>query len=228
MLGSARVRRQIFAFLLLTAGCYGIIALGRGVFFQPGAVALIRAERFQYVGPMALTLTLCAALAGVGSRRILSEGVKTTSLFLWLAAVLLLELRIGTPINHYTAVRREAQTVVSTLRKAIESAPRGEDLYFENRLFRGSGQILTSPTIFPGWAGIFTIFFPDNRVDGKQVHFIIDNEEAVAIARRGQRTADLVVSPAEARARNAKPIDLPWPAKKKDAGGRKQEPAESR
>jgi hypothetical protein len=222
--GPTLVRRQVLAFLLLTAGCYGMIALGRGVFFASEArLGLIRSERFQYMGQLALTVTFCTALAGLGSWRVLSERIKTISLLVWLVAVVLLELRIGTPIDHYAAARRETNLAVWTLRSAIESAP-VNDLYFENRPFRGVGHLLASPTLFPGWAGIFTIFFPSNRVDGKQIHFIVDNDEAVSIARRGRRTADLIVSPDEARQRDARPIELQWPVKKNSGcQGQKQD-----
>lgn len=215
--GSAEARRQTLAFVLLAAGSYGIIAMGRGVFFGTAPLGLIRAERFQYVGPMALALALCAALAGMGRWRAIPDAAKTGLLAAWLLVVGFLEIRVGTPIDHHAAARRETNAIVSILRRRIRSASPGEDLYFVNRPFHGAGQLIVSPTMFPGWAGVFTLFFPANRVDGKQVHFILDDDEAVSIARRGRRTADLIVDPDEVRERNAEPIDL-----RRRLGGKKR------
>lgn len=48
-------------------------------------------------------------------------------------------------------------------------------------------------TLFPGWAGVFTIFFDDNVVDGRRVVFSDPDPKVIAAAGRGRRTASLLV-----------------------------------
>jgi hypothetical protein len=73
-------------------------------------------------------------------------------------------------------------------------------VYIPNKLFLSVGPMIAAdPVTFPGWAAIFTIFFPSNVVDGKRVHFIVNHPEAVAAAMRGRRTAELVIGPDQVR-----------------------------
>jgi hypothetical protein len=55
--------------------------------------------------------------------------------------------------------------------------------------------MLVTPDAFPGWAAAFVIFFPDDTVEGRRVHFVVSTPEELAAARDGRRMADLLVAP---------------------------------
>ena len=93
----------------------------------------------------------------------------------------------------------------------IEASPPGSDVYIENRTFVYVGVLLRKMTIFPGWAGIFTIFFPENTVGGRRVYFVSE-EAVIASARHGRRTASLLVASAPALNPNAEPAAAVAPA----------------
>jgi len=52
--------------------------------------------------------------------------------------------------------------------------------------------------LFPGWAGVFTLFFPSNVVDGRRVDFVVADPTVIEAHRSGKRTAGLLVPPASA------------------------------
>ncbi len=193
-------RRQIFACLLLALSCYGIIASGRGWFLNEGArVGLIRSERFQYVGMGMLSLALCIALARLAEwRRLRMRPAVATALVLaWLAATAVGYLRLRPPIRHFPAARRETAMVVAALRARLAAAPPGADVYIDNQPFRAVGPLLSSPTLFPGWAGVFAIVYPDNVVDGRRVYFVVPDATMLPVARRGRRATTLLLGPDE-------------------------------
>ena len=53
------------------------------------------------------------------------------------------------------------------------------------------------PVVFPGWAGIFTIYYPDNIVDGKRVVFVEPDPLVREWAQKGRRSRTLLIPPAE-------------------------------
>ena len=119
---------------------------------------------------------------------------------LWIAvailavALLIGQLRWGAPIVHYDWARQETETTVAAIRTAIDSAAPGADVYIENRPFAAIGGMLQRRLdLFPGWAGVFVIFFPENVVDGRRVRFI-SAPEVVAATHHGVRTATLLVT----------------------------------
>jgi hypothetical protein len=194
--GPQAVRRQILAALLLAAGCYGMIASGRGWLFNDAArLSMIRSERFQYVGTAMLSLALCVALARIVGRSRTAVGIGL--LAAWVIGSVVVWARLRPPINHFLYARRESAQVVAGLRQRLAAAPAGADVYIDNQPFRSVGELLLSPTLFPGSAGVFAIFFPENVVDGRRVFFVVPEVDALPLARRGRRATSLLVAPGE-------------------------------
>jgi len=60
-----------------------------------------------------------------------------------------------------------------------------------NRVFPPVGMHV----FFPGWAALFTIYYPRDVVDGRRVFFIEPNSMALEFARKGWRSRTLLVPP---------------------------------
>jgi hypothetical protein len=79
------------------------------------------------------------------------------------------------------------------MRALIAAQPAGSTVTIANRTFFSVGNQWIPPTLFPGWAGVFTIFFDENVVDGRHVVFSEPDPKVIAAAARGRRTASLLV-----------------------------------
>jgi hypothetical protein len=79
------------------------------------------------------------------------------------------------------------------MRGAIDGTPAGETVVIANR-----GVATTAmPVVFPGWAGLFVIYYPDNIVDGKRVVFVERDPLVREWAQKGRRSRTLLVPPPE-------------------------------
>ena len=207
--GSARSRRYTLACLLLMLGCYALIAVGRQNFY-PSNPGLAGSDRYYYVGALVTVLALCIAVAEA-ARHIRDRGlaafddrpvgrrldaIATAVLVAWASALMAVRLAYGPAINHHDAARRETAAVVQQVRQAVAAAPPGADVYIENRPFRAMGPIFVHAAAFPGFAGVFVIFFPDNVVDGRRVYFVEPEQRYFAPANGGRRSATLLVASA--------------------------------
>ena len=193
--GPRPARRKILACLLLAIGCYGSIGAGRGWFLtEYNDLPFIRSERYQYAGMSMLAVAFCIAVARLGEWRRLRPAVSIGLVIAWLGITIGLHARLPHPIVHYTWVRRETEMIVTVLRQRIAAAPPGADVYIDNQRFRSMELRWLDRDQFPGWAGVFAIFFPDNVVDGRRVYFVWGDPDGLRIARRGRRTATLLVS----------------------------------
>jgi hypothetical protein len=190
-------RRQLAALLVFAVAAYGIIAAGRGMFRTPANGAWMAiTPRFHYVGTVPLAVALCLALATLAQRFGLGPRLATSALLAWIAVSVLVSAR-GTIVTRRSpglVARTETARALADIRAAIDAAPPGDAVYLDNRPFRGVGPMLVrAPQLFPGWAGLFTIFFPANVVDGRRVFFVDPNPEVIAAAEKGRRTASLLV-----------------------------------
>jgi hypothetical protein len=127
--------------------------------------------------------------------RTLRPGQKQVVLALSLTLVVGSRMVFGQPIDHHDLARRLTLQAVSRIYRLIREAP-GPNVYisFPKQPFRGVGPMLIGKNhLFPGWAALFIIFFPDNVVDGKRVWFAVDDPRIIFAAARGLRTQDLFV-----------------------------------
>jgi hypothetical protein len=199
--GGATVRKRILAALLIALACYGIVAAGR-VNSREGREALVQTGRYQYVAQLGLALTLCLVIGALTERSRIRPGTKNAVLLGWLALAALSYNRLGAQIDHHQSERREAQQTVAAINKQIAAAPPGQDVYIVNKRFNSVGPLFVNlPARFPGWAAVFSIYFPANVVDGRRIYFVDRNPNVIDAAGYGRRTATLLVA--------APPRDLP-------------------
>lgn len=195
--GPAPAKRQVAACLLLVAGSYALVGLGRGIMVGPGLKPemLYRAARYHYFGPMLMAIALCTMLGCVRGLRSLQPAQKATLLALSLVLVGGSRIVFGESIDHHDMARRRTLSAVSRFYRQIRQAP-GPDVYipYPKQPFRGVGpMLLRKPLAFPGWAAVFIIFFPENVVDGKRVWFAVNDPYIIFATARGRRTKDLFI-----------------------------------
>jgi hypothetical protein len=83
----------------------------------------------------------------------------------------------------------------------MESRAPGETVYIVNRNFPGLPALAVPFILFPGLAGLFVAFHPENTVDGRRVYFIERRPTVIETFRRGLRTGDLFLPSAPAPTR---------------------------
>jgi hypothetical protein len=193
----APARRRLLALALLLAGAYGAVALGRAGFaeFYGGPMYWPATWiRYHYLPTAILTVLLSSALATLRTRSRLATRVVYGTGWLWLAARLLVLVVRPLPIAHHDYERAATEAVVRSIAAAVAATPAGATVRIANRPFPPTSVVLSmAPGSFPGWAALFTIFFPENTVDGRPVRFVVSDEEWQRARERGGRMADLVV-----------------------------------
>jgi hypothetical protein len=190
----APIRRAVAAAALLALSCYAIIVAGRVVFFKSYTDAVMAMQpRYHYAALIPLTLLICLLLGQLGVLIRVRAWMANALLFAWLALLGAAYANFGYVTDHHDVARRQTEQVLGIIRTRLNAKPPGADVFIENRSF--AGLPLVPKPIFPGWAGVFVIYYPSNTVDGRRVHFV-DKELAVGVASaRGKRSAGLVVPP---------------------------------
>lgn len=190
-LGSSRTRRIALAALVLLLGGYGMIVAGRVNFYalNPGVAD---ATRYHYVASMAVVLLLGLILQAAGRRLPLPWLGRVGLLAVWAGALVGARLHNGPPFDMTERGRVETGTVIMKIRQAIEAAEPGETVEIPANEFQAMGPYFKAHTLFPGWAGVFVIYFPENVVAERRVHFMEPDFKAVRAAVRGKRSAGLI------------------------------------
>lgn len=171
---SPRARRPMIACLLLLVAVYGTIAVGRAPYFEGEAMEkfLVGQERYHYVGFLFPTLLLCFVLSELGSSPRLPAAFKGVALAAWLALSAAAYARFGLTIDHHDRVRTEVERVLSEIHRKAEETPAGQPVFVTNRYFEPAPPYLFRMEDFPGWAGVFAVFHPENTIDGRRVYFM--------------------------------------------------------
>jgi len=195
--GHATHRRATLAWLLIAAATYAFIAAGRGNLYRllgPTATPVTIAEtpRYHYLGPLAFVVVTCLVASAAAERIRMPSRAKDVLLGTVLAGIVIAHGHSDWRMNDWATERRQTGEVLAAIGRAVRAQPRGADVAIRNRDFPPAGPLLTS-RLFPGWAGAFIVFFPDDTVEGRRVHFTTSDEEALAGARKGRRSATLLV-----------------------------------
>ncbi len=185
------VRRQIAACTLLLLAAYGAVALGRTFLMSHWSIdVFVQLSRYHYVGQLLLTIMLCILLHQMAPA--VPARVRTLALVAWYGVAVFVYARFGTAIDTHRKAREDTERALATIQQSIEAQPPGQPVYIPNRLF---APLPLPPTMFPGWAGAFAIFYPDNTVDGRPIYFVESSPVTRARAQRGRRTRTLIVPP---------------------------------
>lgn len=187
--GSPTLRRQLLACTVLLLACYGSVAMARTLFLVKTPLSVLPTlTRYHYVGQLILTLMLCLLLNRLAAP--LPAALRLLALLAWFGTAVAGYARFAVPIDHHDKARQDTSKVLTAFRLAIDKQPLRPSVYIPNRRFAA----LPLPvSMFPGWAGVFVIFHPDNQVDGRRVYFIDPNPVTLEAAQRGRRTRRLIV-----------------------------------
>src|SRR5262249_17894014 len=190
--GSGAVRRRMLALLLLAAAAYGTIAAGRAILFIASHVPLWIAamgSRYQYLALAVIAVLVCLALAQVADRGRIASATVLAATGVWMIARIVALATRPVPIDHWAPQRAEARAIPAELHPRVASTQPGEVALIENQPF---GLSRGFPALFPGWAGMFVVFFPDDTVDGRPVRFLVSEDDWQRAQARGGRVAALV------------------------------------
>lgn len=196
-------RRLILGCLLLAVAAYGIIAAGRASAVQgrPWLVPQIAESlRYHYAPPLFLVIAGAAALAALAARAgPLPNGLGAAAGTAALAALAAGLYRWPPSIDHYDAERGQVASFLTTLQRRAAAAPPGEPIVLLNGPMHPVNDF-TPMWVFPGRAGLFITYVPENVVDGHPVRFLTRQPGLFAAARRrpASRLAALLVMEDEA------------------------------
>jgi hypothetical protein len=189
---SGATRRHLLALGLLAVAAYGTIAAGRAIGFAvlntPLWVAVM-ASRYQYLGLAVVTVLLCTALAQIAALGDTARRVVLATAALWMVVRVAVLVVRPFPIDHSDSERADTMAMLSSIQQQIASTPPGQVVMIENRPF---GLSRGFASVYPGWAGMFVVFFPDNTVDGRPVRFLVSEDDWQRAQARDGRIAALV------------------------------------
>ena len=196
---SARaVKRRLLVFVASAVATYGIIAAGRGPFYEIINASIeweASTPRYHYVGTAVIAVVFCLLLSELGTAVALRPWLRRAALSGWLASMVALYLTVAPPLSHHDQARRDVQAVQQRIAAIIARRPSGQPVFLINEPFPA---IDWDPNFeFPGCAGIFMLTYPTNVVDGHSVYFVEPNPAALAAARRRPRSrvATLLIGP---------------------------------
>ena len=191
-LGAPPTRRRILGVLVLALGGYGLVAAGRAAYFGGGA-ASGRVDRYHYVGLALVTTALCIGAGGIASRVRWPELRRDLLLALALGVLGVGQATSGRVIDHHLEFQRQTRSVLEAIDRAIDAAGPNRPAYVGNEAFAAMGPLFANAKLwFPGWSGVFVIFYPHNIVRGHRVLFV-ERDPAVIDGLHGRRTAGLLV-----------------------------------
>ena len=190
--GTAPARRRILALALLAVAAYGTIAAGRAILFTATHTPLwvaVTSSRYQYLGLSVVALLVCTALAQVAALGPTANRIVQATTAAWMVVRIVVLMVRPFPIDHWDSERAETMAMLTSVRQQIARTPPGQVALIENQPF---GLSRGFANVFPGWAGMFVVFFPDNTVDGRPVRFLVSEDDWQRAQARGGRIATLV------------------------------------
>ncbi len=195
--GRPSARRIFAAALLLTAGCYGSIAAGRLYFLFWGFPRAVSQLRYQYAGVATLAFGLAAVIMALGTALPRAALRRAPLLAAFLAGWLVVVWVYPPTIDHHDQSRRDTFFAMAWMRNLAKQVPIGETVYIANRHFQGVTPFMFTMRDFPGWAGLFSILFPDPYIEGRRAVFIEPDPAVRAQFRDAHRLAGALIAPDE-------------------------------
>ncbi|HJQ84541.1 MAG TPA: hypothetical protein VKA21_10720 [Candidatus Binatia bacterium] len=171
--------RRMAACLLLALGMYALIAAGRASLYAmrskgPAAAGVVGRYHYAAVVPLAVLVALALDGIGVGLGR---SRLVVPAVAIGLAAAALQRARTPIVFDHHDYARRETERALDSIRTEARAAPAGSDAWIRNREFAAVRYFFGGT--FLGWASVSVIFFPDDVVEGRRVHFVEPNAKVL-------------------------------------------------
>ncbi len=189
--GPRRLRRVLLGATVLLLACYATIGAGRFSLTDYMSLAEAVAQpRYYYVGILILALIVGAVLASASANRV-GQVLFVPWLSMWLITCWL-----NPPaIDPHLESRTEASFLVAWMRSLADRAAPGQEVYIPNRTFHAISPLFINRHEFPGWAGLFSIYYPDPTIDGHRVFFVERDPGVRATHRTSRRLASVLVAP---------------------------------
>jgi hypothetical protein len=186
----AEQRRRVAACIVLAVGCYALIAVSRGFadIIDFPADSMRSGARFHYVALIPVAMLLAFVFQWVLARRAqLAAGL----IVAWCALTIAAAVQAPSINARCVQSRQQLERALARIHDAITQPTSGETIYIPNRSFPP----VPLQVVFPGSAALFTIYYPDNVVDGRHVQFIEPNPMVREFAQKGRRSRSLLVPP---------------------------------
>lgn len=175
---SADGRRLMLACLLPFAIGYLAIGSGRVLFWPSLGMRLVAQGHYHYTAPVTIAVLVALMLGELARRWPPSAAAARAALWLWFATFAALQLTVAPPVDHHDRERKFAERTLAGIAILAASQPPGADVFIENRPYPGVGPfVIQNPQTFPGIAGLFAVYHPDQRLDGRRVFFVEANPD---------------------------------------------------
>src|SRR5262249_30461683 len=174
---SGTARRSLFALAVLALAAYGMVAAGRAILFEAAHMPYwlaVSSPRYQYLGLAIITVLVCTALAQVAALGATANRVVLATTAVWMLVRIAVLVVRPFPIDHWDSERAETRAMLRSVREQVARTPPGQVALIENQPF---GLSRGFANVYPGWAGMFVVFFPDNTVDGRPVRFLVSEDD---------------------------------------------------
>ncbi len=196
----AEERRLMLACLLPFGTVYLMIATGRGVFLPQFGPKMLEQAHYHYTAPMPLAILAALLLAELSRWVQPSAAAANVMLGLWYLTFTAVQLAAGPAIAHHDRERELAEKTLAQIKALVLSQPPGSDVYIRNRPFPGVGPfVIKSPEMFPGIAGLFAIYYPNQLLEERRVFFVEANPLVLSRLRE-RRFAGMLAPPENAPA----------------------------
>jgi hypothetical protein len=189
---SGTARRNLLALAVLALAAYGMVAAGRAILFEVAHMPYwlaVSSPRYHYLGLAIITVLVCTALAQVAALGATANRVVLATTAAWMLVRIAVLVVRPFPIDHWDSERAETRAMLRSVREQIARTPPGQVALIENQPFDLSRAFAN---VYPGWAGMFVVFFPDNTVDGRPVRFLVSEDDWQRAQERDGRIAALV------------------------------------
>jgi len=143
--------------------------------------------RFHYVPLIPLAILVAFPIAALAAR-VPRTALLVVAVWCIVAVAAAITAR---PSDECASSRRQLADALAGIGGAIDRSPPGTTVRIPNRVFPPVGMQI----VFPGWAALFTIYHPDDAVDGRRVVFVEPNPAVIDFGRKGRRSRTLLVSP---------------------------------
>lgn len=178
------MRRLMLACLLPFAVSYLLIAAGRGAFLSVRGTKMVAQAHYHYSASLPLAMLAALLLNELARRWRPSATSATAALALWYAAFAAVQISAGRPIEHHGNERRLADQTLAQIKTLVLSQPPGSDVYIRNGVFYGVGPfVIKNPHTFPGIAGLFAVYHPDQMLEGRRVFFVETEDRTLSMLR---------------------------------------------